>query len=240
MRTGLFTTPAVSALILGTTWLASMIPVSRAYSSNHSSTLVTTIQLDSTTENFKSLFPVGGKGDDALWYMSKIVYSDTDDTSGPNMTIYSSTVFFNFSQSDYKVKEPACEAYYGGEKCSKCTLCADPSSNIPSDPWSLADGAVFFDCSGMQELRLCRGTTGKSNDQFEEGSICEENNKMIQHGSFRGIATCFEDYVSPAPSEAPSEAFIERKRRWSSGETRNDYITLSVVVSGILAWIAVL
>jgi hypothetical protein len=242
MRNALCTTPAVSALTLVTACLASMIPVSRAFteSMNYSTALVSTIELNSTTGEFKSLFPVDGKNDDALWFMSKMIFSDSDDLSAPNLTFYSSTAFYNFSPIDYKVEEPACEVHYAGVKCSKCTLCAKPSSNTPRNPWSLEDGAVFFDCASMQDLRLCRGITGTNNDKFESGSICDENSKMMEFGSFRGVASCFEEYISPAPSEAPSAALLQRKRRRSSGEKRTDYAKLLATVSGILAWIAVL
>jgi hypothetical protein len=155
------------------------------------------------------------------------VVSDSDNLSAPNLTIYSSTVYWNFTDDDYKQESPACEAYYAGTKCAECTLCANyPHS--PSNAWTLSDGAVYFDCSGIESLRLCRGSTGTRADEFEPGSKCAYASSNAS-SSFRGVETCFVEYISPVPSQSPSQspvmALSSSKPTLSSAARQNNPIT---------------
>ena len=181
------------------------IQVSTAFNStvNSASELVLTDDLNNTSTDFKPIFSVVEKGVDAIWALSKMVVSDSDNLSAPNLTIYSSTVYWNFTDDDYMQESPACEAYYAGTKCTECTLCANyPHS--PSNAWTLSDGAVYFACNGIESLRLCRGSTGTSTDEFEPGSKCDGTSNGSS--SFRGVETCFVEYTSPVPSQSPSQS----------------------------------
>jgi hypothetical protein len=178
------------------------IQVSSAFNStvNHTAELVVTDDLNSTLSDFKAIFSTADKGVDAIWALSKMVVTDSDAPSAPNLTIYSSSVYWNFTDDDYKQENPACEAYYAGTKCAECTLCAKyPHS--PSNAWTLSDGAVYFDCSGIESLRRCRGSTGTRADEFEPGSTCD-----FSGSSFQGVSTCFVEYISPVPSQSPSHS----------------------------------
>jgi hypothetical protein len=214
-------------------------PASWAFNSDEvfsSAKFVSTSELDKFTDDFHVIFATDGKADDGNWTLSKVVISDADDLSGPNLTIYSSVVYWEFTRVGFKEEMPVCEAYFGDTKCSQCSRCARyPSS--PERPWTVTSGSFFFDCEGIQSKRDCQGTTGSSQDEFEPGTSCD-----FETGNFRGVETCFVDAIS-APTQAPSDmatsvpSNVPSKAPTSGVHARGVALSLFLGVTG---WIAVL
>jgi hypothetical protein len=165
-------------------------------SSSLSTDLFTTAELNKANSTYKILLPIDDKGEGALWTLSKMVISNKDDDSMQNLTIYSTTVFWNFSDSNYSSEAPVCDAYLGEKKCKKCTICSS-DSNSPSKPWTLSQGPVYFDCSGLLDDILCRSISDDS--ELVTDSACSEENS-----NSKGVESCFVDFQPPSSTAVGS------------------------------------